>query len=366
MAMPDRSQPGRGYHKIFLGFAPGVGKTYAMLEEAKRRHSRGQQTVLGVVNAYDRSPVSELAAEFEGVPTKVVSGRPALDLDAVLVRNPDLVLVDELEAMNPPGSLFERRWMEVEELLKRGINVMSTLNVGSLESLHDTVADITGLRILSSVPDHVLMGADEVELVDLTPRALINRIERGDVDPNHAAAPYNRDFFREGNLGALRELAMREAASHVDEDLAAYRKEKRIEKPWAVKDRVMVCISPTRSSLRLIRRGWRMGQRMHGEVFAVYVEEGSTGERERKILDADFKLCEKLGIQTFTLKGELSATIIDFAKERNVTQIILGHPERSRFQEIIKTSVLNDIVRALKTVDILVVAFEPPPEPASQ
>jgi two-component system sensor histidine kinase KdpD len=356
--MPVKNQPGRGKHKIFLGFAPGVGKTFAMLDEAHRRQRRGQDTVIGIVETHERAPVADLLRDFERVPPRVSAGSPELDLDAILARKPDLVIVDELEHANAPGSRNERRWQDVEELLASGINVLSTLNVSSLESLNDHVTDITGVKVEDTVPDRVLSEAYEVELVDLTPRALINRLERGDVYPGKSITDAQTSFFREGNLSALREIAMREAASHVDEDLVAYRQEKRIEKPWAAQDRVMICLSPTRSSLRLIRRGWRMGQRMHGDVIAVYVEDGPLGDREKKILADDFKLAEKLGIETVSLKGELAPSLINFAKERNVTQIIIGHPERSRIQEIMKASVLSELVRSLKTVDILVVATE--------
>jgi len=359
--MGVKGTPGRGKHKIFLGFAPGVGKTYALLDEAHRRMRRGQETVLGFVDTYEREPIRELISDFEQVPTLELAGSQEMDVDAILARKPDLVVVDELEHVNLKGSRNERRWQDVEELLKSGISVLSTLNVSSLESLNDHVRDITGVRITDTVPDRIMADADEVELVDLTPRALINRLERGAIYPGQDVDQPKSQFFREGNLAALREIAMREAASHVDEDLVEYRKEKRIEKPWAARDRVMICISPTRTSLRLIRRGWRMGQRMHGEVFVVYVEDGPLGEKERKILDDDFKLAEKLGIETVNLKGELGPTLIDFAKKRNVTQIILGHPERSRLQEIMKASVLSELVRALKTVDILVVATETAP-----
>ncbi|WP_025228853.1 universal stress protein [Fimbriimonas ginsengisoli] len=352
-----KNQPGRGKHKIFLGFAPGVGKTYAMLDEAHRRQRRGQETVIGVIDTQDRAPVGDLLHDFEQVPP----GSEELNVDAILARKPDLVIVDELEHKNAPTSRNERRWQDVEELLAAGINVLSTLNVSSLESLNDHVADITGVKVEDTVPDRILGEAYEVELVDLTPRALINRLERGDIYPGRTVTGQESAFFREGNLAALREMAMREAASHVDEDLVAYRKEKRIEKPWAAQDRVMICLSPTRSSLRLIRRGWRMGQRMHGDVIAVHVEDGPIGEKERKILADDFKLAEKLGIETVSLKGELAPTLIDFAKERNVTQLIIGHPERSRIQEIMKASVLSELVRSLKTVDILVVASENAP-----
>lgn len=358
--MAAKNSPGWGKHKIFLGFAPGVGKSFALLDEAQRRLRRGQDVVIGAINPHGRAATSEEAQGIEVIPMMKVGDQEVVNVPAILARKPDLVIMDELEATNPPGSRFEKRWQEIEELLKYGVNVLSTLNVSSLESLHDHVADITGVQFENTVPDRVMADAYEVELVDLTPRALINRLERGDVFPGETVDANRAAFYREGNLGALRELAMREAASHVDEDVSAYRKEKRIEKPWAAQDRVMICISPTRSALRMIRRGWRMGQRMHAEVFAVCVEDAPLGDKERKILEADFKLCEKLDIQTFTLKGELAPTLINFAKERSITQIILGHPERSRIKEIMKVSVLNELVKALKTVDILVVAFEAP------
>jgi two-component system, OmpR family, sensor histidine kinase KdpD len=345
---------GFGRHKIFLGYAPGVGKTYQMLEESQRRLARGQDVVVASLeNA--RAETQDLLSEFETIPLK----DGAIDTDAIIARKPALVLVDQLQKANPPGHKHQRRWQDVEEILSHGINVLSTVDVMYLESLNDTVADIIGERPKDTVPDRIFHEAEEIELVDLTPRALLNRVERGVV----ASLPLSeRDaqFFRAGNLSALREIAMREAASTVDEDLAEYRKEKRIEKPWATQDRVLICISPTRSSLRLIRRGWRMGQRMRGEVIGVHVEEGTVGDKERKILDSDFALCERLGIKTFTLKGAISETLIRFAKEQNVTAIILGHPERSRVSEIFRPSILSELSRELRTVDIIVVATETP------
>ncbi len=349
-----------GKHKIFLGYAPGVGKTHAMLEEAVRRHKRGQDVVIGLVDAKSRQPVEELTEGLEVVPAKLVDSVPELDVDAILARKPELVLVDDIQHTNTPGSFREKRWQDVQVLLDAGISVLSTVNVHHLESLNDNVSDITGIKIDETIPDQILHKASEVEYVDVTPRALINRLDRGDVyDVSHLTSEVV-SFFREGNLNALREIAMRETASRVDEDLVEYRKDKRIERPWAAQDRVMICISPTRSALRLIRRGWRMGQRMHGEVLAVHVEEGPIGEKERKILADDFKLAERLGIQTYTLKGELAPSLIEFAKERNVTQLIIGHPQRNRFQEILKPAVLAELVKALRTVDILVVATESP------
>lgn len=361
--MSDSQRPspiGAGKHKIFLGYAAGVGKTHAMLEEAHRRVSRGQDVVIGIIESRSRSPIEVLSIGLDQIPPLVKDGHPQLDVEAVIARKPEVVLVDDLQSVNAPGSKNETRWQDVNEILAAGIRVLSTVNVQHLESLNDNIADITGIQITQTVPDQVLHEAEEVEYVDVTPRALLRRLERGDVILHPSVQEESSEFYRPGNLNAMREIAMREAASRVDEDLEEYRKEKRIEKPWATKDLVMICLSPTRSSLRLIRRGWRMGQRMRGQVVAVHVEEGAIGDREKKILEDDFKLAERLGIKTFTLKGELASALIEFAKEKNVTHLILGHPQRSRFQEILKPPVLTELVKALKTVDILVVASEAP------
>jgi len=352
-----------GKHKIFLGYAPGCGKTHAMLEEAQRRAKRGQVVVAGLVETVNRGPIQELLEGIEIIPPKKVGESLELDVDAIIARKPEVVLVDEIQHTNAPGSAREKRWQDVQALLDSGIGVLSTVNVHHFESLVDTVSDITGQEVKETLPDQILHEAAEVEYIDVTPRALLNRLERGDI---YNVDELSRDavsFFREGNLNALREIAMREAASRVDEDLVEYRKEKRIEKPWATHDRVMICISPTRSALRLIRRGWRMGQRMHGEVIAVHVEEGAIGDKEKKILADDFKLAEKLGIKTVTLKGELAPTLIEYAKDKNVTQLIIGHPQRNRFQEILRPTVLTELVKALRTVDILVVAAETAQQP---
>jgi two-component system sensor histidine kinase KdpD len=349
----------RGTLKIFLGFAPGVGKTYAMLDEGRRRKGRGQDVVAAFIDPHGRQPIVENASDFEVIERKVVDGASEMDTDAVIARRPEVALVDDLAHVNAHGSHRAHRWQDVEALLDAGINVIATVNVAHLESLNDQIADITGHKVKDTLPDKVLRGASEVELVDLTPRALINRLQRGDIYASDQVEEFKPDFFREGNLMALREIAMREVASRVDEDVVEYRKEKRIEKPWATKDKVMVCISSTRTSLRLLRRGFRMGQRMHGEVIAVHVEDGtSSSDKALQILQEDFALAERLGIQTVTLKGPLGPTLVKFAKDQNVTAVILGHPERSRLQEVMKASVLSELARELRTVDIIVVATE--------
>ncbi len=353
-----------GKLKIFLGFAPGVGKTYQMLEEAHRRQRRGAEVLAALVETQGRSSTVGMLEGISIAPTvslKSSSGEVVeeLNVPAVIEMAPKIALVDDLGHVNAPGSKNSYRWQDVEELLKAGINVLATLNVHHLESLSDSISDILGNQITTSVPDRILHEAEEVEVVDVTPRALRNRLERGDILPLPEIQEALDGYFREGNLRALREIAFREATNRADEDLLEYRKEKRIEKPWAAKDRVLICISPTRSSLRLIRRGWRMGQRMQGEVIALHVLDGSSsGEREQKILQEDLLLCSRLGIQTETLTGPVGPTLIQYVREKNVTALILGHPERSRLQEMMKGSILTELARELKTVDLIVVATE--------
>lgn len=351
---PPEALSDRGFLKIFLGFAPGVGKTFAMLNEAHRRKSRGQDIVIGFLDSHGRSTVVDEIGDIEIVPDKAGE----LDIEALLVRNPGIVLVDELEHINRPGSRHETRWQDVQELKERGISVLTTVNVFGLESLKDQVQDITGMTIRDSLPDKLLHEADEIELVDLTPRALINRLERGDIFPLEEVPKHRDGFFREGNLSALREIAMREAAGRVDEEVIEYRRDKGIARPWATTDRVMICISPNRNSMRLIRKGWRMGQRLHGDIVAVHVEQKTMSDAERKILRDDFALAERLGIKTVVLKGEVAPQLIKYAKETNATQILLGQPDRSRWQEMMRTSLVAEFARELKTVDITLVAAE--------
>jgi two-component system, OmpR family, sensor histidine kinase KdpD len=359
---PTGAQNKPGVLKIFLGYASGVGKTYSMLDEAHRRKNRGQDVVVGYVEEDGRQSTKDLLQGLEIIPTRTVEveGKSyhEIDVDAVIARKPEVVLVDNLAHNNPPGSKNSMRWQDAELLRSAGINVLGTVNIANIESLTDHVEDITGMPVKNTIPDSVLHRADEVELIDLTPRALINRLERGDVVSTDKIGEYRTGLYREGNLMALREIALREAAGRVDEDVLEYRKEKRIERPWAMNDKVMICISPTRSSLRQVRKGWRMAQRLHGEALVVYVDDEPVGIKEQKILDSDITLAERLGLKTVKLKGNTTQELIRFARENSITQIVLGHSSRSRWQEILKGSIATELARALKTVDIMLVAAD--------
>jgi two-component system sensor histidine kinase KdpD len=360
--MKEDRKANRGYHKIFLGFAAGVGKTYEMLQEANRRKQRGEELVIGYVETHGRIGTAEQIGDLEIIPRRKIEYRGTafeeMDTESILKRHPQLVLVDELAHTNVPGSEREKRWQDVEVLLEAGISVLSTMNVQHMESLNDTIHDITGVWVRETVPDRIVHEADEVMMVDIPPRALMNRLERGDVYPSDKVNQAMRNFFREGNLNALREIALRETAHEVDVQLSSYRREKHIEETWAAHDRIMVCISPTRSSMRLLRRGWRISQRLKGDVVAVYVENQPPKENEQKILKNDFALADRLNIPVVTLHGDIAEELIRYARDNEITQIVIGHSSQTRWQEILKGSVINELTRSLRTIDILIVASE--------
>ena len=361
--MREEKRQKRGRLKIFLGFAAGVGKTYEMLTEANRRKQRGQEVVIGYVETHTRKGTEEQIGTLETIPRKNVTYRDTtfeeMDTEAILARHPQWVLVDELAHTNVPGSERAKRWQDVEILLEAGINVLSTLNVQHLESLNDIVHDITGIWVRETVPDRIVQAAEEVVMVDITPRALIHRLERGEIYANDKVHQALGNWFREGNLNALREIALREIAHEVEEEVTEYRRDRRVQEPWMTHDRIMVCISPDRSSMRLLRRGWRVAQRLHGDIVAVYVEQHPPTEAEQQILRNDFALADRLHISVVTLHGDVANEIIRYAHENRITQIVIGHSDRTRWQEFVRGSIINRLTQALRSVDILIVASPP-------
>ncbi len=355
--MPDKTNPNRGRLKIFLGFAPGSGKTFAMLDEARRRRKRGQDVVTAAIYSRGRANTIE---EMEGLETMPGTESGALNVEALIERKPDVVLIDDLHRTNPPGSKNEKRWQDIVAVMDAGINVLTTMDIYHLESLNNQVADITGVQIEDTVPDSVLQLAEEIEMCDATPRALINRFERGEIFPDEEAG-VRAKFYDEGILSALRELAFREAAGRIDEDVMEARRDRNITKPWATHDKVMICITGSRRQFRLIRRGWRIAQRMHGEAIAVHVEDRAHSPQEAQILKDDFKLAEKLGIPVVILKGPAAPTLIQYARDHNITELVIGHSNKTKLQELTRGSIISEIARELKNVDILIVAVEDTP-----
>jgi two-component system sensor histidine kinase KdpD len=350
---------GRGRLKIYLGFAAGVGKSFRMLEEGKRRTARGQDVVIGYIETHGRAGTVEQLGDLETVSRKKVDYRGVvfeeMDTEAILARRPQICLVDELAHTNVPGSAREKRWQDVELLLDAGITVLSAFNVQHLESLNDTIFDITGVRVRETIPDAILREADEVTIIDITPRALINRLRRGDIYKPEKVESALDNFFREGNLSALREIALREVAREVDDDVSTYRRKKRIDAPWATGDRVMVCLSPTISSLRLLRRGWRIAQRLQADIVAVHIATHIVCDKEKQVLNSDYALAERLGIPVVTLHGRVSEEIIRYARENEITQLVIGHSSRNRWQKLLKGDIIGRLTQELRTVDILIV-----------
>jgi len=353
----------RGCHKIFLGYAPGVGKTFTMLSEAQRRHGRGEDVVIGFVEPHRRPETIALMDGLEAIPTKKIEYRGTvleeMDTAAIIARHPQWVLVDELAHTNAPGAAHEKRWQSVDEILDAGINVISTVNVQHFESLNDTVAQITGVQVRETVPDRLLDEADEVVLVDITPEALVNRLNRGVIYAPEKVPTALANFFRRGNLVALRELALRRTADEVDDDLTQFIQEHDVDKTWGVNERVLVAVTPRPLGSKLIRRGYWLARRMNGRFWVLYVRPPgvSLSSKEEQIL-------EDLKLLTLDLGGEVVETvgadpagaIIDFATKNQVTYVVMGQSARSRMDEVIRGSVISRIMRETRNVDIVVVA----------
>ncbi|MGO8673822.1 MAG: sensor histidine kinase KdpD [Capsulimonadaceae bacterium] len=358
----------RGRLKVFLGFAAGVGKTFEMLSEANRRMAdRGQDIVIGYVETHGRRETVAQIGKLEIVPRKTLEYRGTvfeeMDTDAIIARCPQWVLVDELAHTNVPGSKHEKRYQDVMEILDAGINVQTTLNVQHLESLNDTVQQITNVKVRETVPDWILGEADEIVTIDITPRSLINRLERGDVYPKEKVPQALENFFTEGNLSALREIALREVATEVERSVQNYRQEQNIGQVWQTQEKVMVCMSPTRSCARLLRRGWRIAHRLKAGIVAVYIPLGKTTLEQQEIMQSDFLFAERLGIKIERIDAignDVAAALSGYALSHQVTQVIVGHSERSDWQHFWSGSIVNKLIRLCRGIDVLVVAHELP------
>ena len=354
----------RGIFKLFLGYAPGVGKTYGMLSEALRRKSRGEDVVIGIVESHGRKGIQELACQLETVPRKTIDYKGTLfeemDVDAILQRRPGVVLVDELAHTNIPGSKHRKRYEDVQELLAAKIDVVSTLNIQHIESIAPTVHAITGVTVRETVPDWVPLSSSETVMVDLTPEALLNRMRRGDVYSKEKVEQSLKNFFRRGNLIALRELALRQVAEQVDRSLESYMEAQDIRQNWGVRERIAVCVSGSPSGQYLIARAARMGRRMDAELYIVHVER-EIGPREEnpKGLEANLRFGENLGAQVVRLKGRSVAdTIADFVRNKHITQVIFGRASIRDWRKYLYLSVVHRFLRESPAVDTHIVTQE--------
>jgi two-component system, OmpR family, sensor histidine kinase KdpD len=353
-----------GQLKIFFGAAPGVGKTYAMLSSAQQKLAEGVDVVAGLVETHGRKETEELLAGLELIPLRPVEYRGTtlneFAIDAALSRKPALILVDELAHTNIPGSRHKNRWQDIYELLGAGISVYTTMNVQHLESLNDVVTQITGIQVRETVPDFLLDRADEIELIDLPPEELLQRLREGKVYVAEIAERARKNFFRKGNLLALRELALRRTAERVDAQMQDYRRVKGVREVWPAAERIMVCIGANPRSIRLIRAAKRMAAGLRAEWISVYVEAPTAvkpSENDLRELSGHMRLAESLGAETVTLSGhKASEEILNYARTRNVTKIIIGKPTHPKWKDKIFGSLLDDVVRGSGDIDVYVIS----------
>ena len=364
----EQQRAKRGKLTVFFGAAPGVGKTYAMLEVARAEMEQEKRdVVVGIVETHGRYETGAQLLGLELLPRRKVLYRGVqieeLDLDAALNRRPQLLLVDELAHTNAEGSRHPKRWQDVDELLDAGIDVFSTMNVQHVESLNDIVAKITGVRVRETVPDSVLEQAHELKLVDLPPDELLERLRDGKVYLGVQAQRAMENFFKKGNLIALRELALRHTAERVDAQMRDYREAQGVESTWAINDQLLVAVSASPHSARLVRAARRMATSLHARWFAVYVEPRNRRALSQAVaarLGQNLGLAEQLGAQVVTLSGDNPTDeLLRFARARNITKLIIGKPVPGRFLERLRPSVVDEIVRQSGDIDVYVTAGDP-------
>jgi len=360
-----------GRLKIFVGAAPGVGKTYEMLQSAHARLKAGADVVVGLVETHGRAETEALLRGLEVVPRKRIEYKDQIveemDLDAVIARRPEIALVDELAHTNTAGSRHPKRYLDVEELLSRGIDVYTAVNIQHIESLNDVVAQITHVRVRETVPDSIFDRADAIELIDLTPDDLIQRLKEGKVYVPKQAERALEHYFSPGNLTALRELALRRTADRVDEQLLNHMQANAIAGPWAAGERILVCVSEDPRAAGLVRYAKRMADRVHAPWTAISIETRRslqlTDEQRDRLADT-LRLAESLGAEAITIPGvgrRIADDIIGFAHANNVSQIVIGKSTRSRWFEIMRGSVVHDLVRRAGNISVNVIAGEEPP-----
>ncbi|MDB5295959.1 MAG: osmosensitive channel signal transduction histidine kinase, partial [Phycisphaerales bacterium] len=362
----QEAKRGRGRLKVFFGMSAGVGKTYAMLEEARRRAAEGLAVLVGYAEPHIRPDTEALLLGLDLLPYKVVEYRGAalkeFDLDAALARRPAVCCVDELAHANAPGLRHEKRWQDVAELLDAGVDVYATLNVQHLESVNDVVERVTGVRVRETLPDAVLEGADEVELVDISPEELLERFAEGKVYRREQAERAAKHFFNRGNLLALRELALRATAARVDAQMRDYRRDHAVRATWAAADRILVCVGPSPLSPRLVRSAKRLAAGLRAPWAAAYVETPAAlrrGDRDRRRVERTLRLAERLGGQVVTLRGEDAAEeVVRYARSQNVTKVVVGKPQRSRWRDALFGSLVDDLIRGSGEIDVHVIRGE--------
>jgi two-component system, OmpR family, sensor histidine kinase KdpD len=381
---PESYQHIRGRLRIYLAAVTGAGKTYSMLAEGHRRKMRGTDVVVGYIETHGRPQTEAMLGDLEVIPRKKITYRgitlEEMDTEAIIARHPQVVLIDELAHSNVPGSTHEKRYQDVEDILNAGINVVTTLNIQHLDSLNGIVASITGVHVQETLPDYVFDEADEVELVDISPYALRQRLRQGEIVPPEQIEPALHNFFRRENLTALRELALRRVAAKADLQLQRYRAEHHIAERWPANERVLVGFDARPLTRQVIRDAWRLAHGLQAELIAVYVQlEGYPGfinklvrflrfgidasrlqEVAKRRLEENAQLAEDLGAEVLSLSGyNIAETLVKVAREQQVTLIVLGMPARRWWEEVLRGSTVNRLLRMRSGIDIHLVPHGP-------
>jgi len=360
-ASPDKKE---GVFKLFLGYAPGVGKTYNMLSEALRRHTRGEDVVVGVIETHGRKPIGELVARLETIPRRKLEYKGTIfeemDVDAILARKPQAVLVDELAHTNIEGSKHHKRYEDVIELLDNKIDVLSTMNVQHIESLNPLVERITGVHVRETVPDWVVQRAEEIVMSDLTPEALQTRMKRGDIYPLDRAERALGNFFRRGNLIALRELALRQVAQVVDKNLEAHWRREGVEPAVTVREKIAVAISSNPVAQYLIARAARMAQRIEAELHVIYIDVGSDEDpQDQRSLSQNLRFAENLGAKISHAKGKnVAEEVAKIVREKHITQVVFGRSAQKGWKRYLYLSAIHRFLRDAPPVDVHIVTQE--------
>lgn len=358
---PPKREP---VFKLFLGYAPGVGKTFNMLSEGIRRNSRGEDVVIGVVETHGRSSIAELALKLENIPRREIQYKGAtfeeMDLDAILARKPRVALIDELAHTNIEGSKHAKRYQDVMDLLDANIDVLSTMNVQHIESLSPTVLNITGIQVRETVPDWVMQKVNEIVLADLTPEALQTRMRRGDIYPVDRAERALGHFFRPANLIALRELALQQVAGAVDRSLESYLEREGMSKNLALRERIAVCVSSSPAAQYLIARAGRMAQRVDAELYVLYIDVGADEDpQDQRSLAQNLRFAENLRAKVVKTKGKnVAEEVARLVRENHITQVVFGRSAQKGWKKYLYLSAIHRFLRDAPPVDVHIVTQE--------
>ena len=366
----EEEQKSRGKLKIFLGYAPGVGKTFTMLEAARLKKRDNTDVAVAIVETHGRVETEALLQGLESIPRRQLEYRgikmTEMDIDAVLKRRPQLALVDELAHENAPGSRHPKRYQDIEELLDAGIDIYTTLNIQHIESGRNAVAQITGVWVRETVPDSFIDNASEIEMVDLPPGELLQRLKEGRVYVPEQIVPAIESFFRKGNLTALRELAMRTAGKHIDEQTIAYMKTHAIQGPWPSGEHLLVCIGPGGTGVRLVRNARRLAFSLGAEWYAVYVETPDTRvtPHQQERIDNVLRTAERMGAKALTIRGNrVVDAITEFAAKNNITKIIVGKSRRNWLQKLFVRPIVDELMHRSEYFDVYVIGGRGEPSP---